>query len=126
MAREGILFVGDQGAIMAGFHGQNPQLFAKGKTRAAVATERLRRRAPDARPAAPASATRLWLEAVQGRRAVARQLPERGGISDAVNLGTVALRAGKKVLFDSENMKITNVPEANKYLVREYRKGWEL
>jgi hypothetical protein len=23
-------------------------------------------------------------------------------------------------------MKVTNVPEANKYLVREYRKGWEL
>jgi hypothetical protein len=38
----------------------------------------------------------------------------------------VALRAGKKVLLDSENMKITNVAEANKYLYREYRKGWEL
>jgi hypothetical protein len=23
-------------------------------------------------------------------------------------------------------MKVTNLPEANKYLVREYRKGWEL
>jgi hypothetical protein len=49
-----------------------------------------------------------------------------GGISDAVTLGTVALRAGKKVLFDSDNMKITNAADANKYLVREYRKGWEL
>jgi hypothetical protein len=38
----------------------------------------------------------------------------------------VALRAGKKVEYDTENMKITNVPEANKFLVREYRKGWEL
>ncbi len=31
MGREGILFVGDEGAILAGFHGQDPQLFAKGK-----------------------------------------------------------------------------------------------
>ena len=31
-----------------------------------------------------------------------------------------------KVAFDSEAMKITNDAGANKYLVREYRKGWEL
>ncbi len=43
-----------------------------------------------------------------------------------MNLGTVALRARKKVLFDSENLKITNVAHANKYLYREYRNGWEL
>jgi hypothetical protein len=41
-------------------------------------------------------------------------------------LGGVALRTGRKVEWDSPNMKITNVPEANKYLVREYRQGWEL
>jgi hypothetical protein len=36
------------------------------------------------------------------------------------------LRAGKKVVFDSETMKVTNAPEAHKYLAREYRPGWEL
>ena len=46
-------------------------------------------------------------------------------ISEAVNLYAVALRTGKRLLYDAENMKITNVPEANKYLSREYRKGWE-
>jgi hypothetical protein len=30
------------------------------------------------------------------------------------------------VLFDSEKMEIANAPAANKYLRREYRKGWEL
>jgi hypothetical protein len=49
-----------------------------------------------------------------------------GSITDAVNLGTVALRARKKVLFDSESMTITNDADANKYLRREYRPGWEL
>jgi hypothetical protein len=33
---------------------------------------------------------------------------------------------GKRLLWDAANAKITNVPEANKYLSREYRKGWEL
>jgi hypothetical protein len=30
------------------------------------------------------------------------------------------------VMYDSENMKITNDEKANQFLTREYRKGWEL
>ena len=47
-------------------------------------------------------------------------------VTEAINLAAVALRAGKRVEYDSENMKITNDDEANLYLTREYRKGWEL
>jgi len=32
--------------------------------------------------------------------------------------------AGKKILYDPANMHVTNVPEANQYLQREYRTGW--
>lgn len=28
--------------------------------------------------------------------------------------------------YDAQNMKFINKPEANPYLTREYRKGWEL
>jgi hypothetical protein len=50
-----------------------------------------------------------------------------GPISDAFNLGAVSLRlGGRKLLFDAANRRVTNVPEANKYLSREYRAGWEL
>jgi transposase len=38
----------------------------------------------------------------------------------------LADRAGQKVAFDGSNMKITNVDAANKYMHRDYRKGWEL
>ena len=43
-------------------------------------------------------------------------------------LGVVALRAGagKKILYDAQNMRITNDPEANQYLTREYRPGWAI
>jgi predicted dehydrogenase len=33
---------------------------------------------------------------------------------------------GKKLEWDVEKMECTNVPEVNKYLKREYRKGWEV
>ena len=46
-------------------------------------------------------------------------------ITEAINLYAVALRTNKMLKYDAENIKITNIPEANKYLNREYRKGWE-
>ncbi len=117
VSREGILFVGESGAILAGFHGQNPRLFAKGKSESLTLEQR---------PAVHGSRHAPWLKAAAGGAPSPGSFLNAGPITDAVNLGAVALRSGSKVLFDSENMKITNVAGANKYLVREYRKGWEL
>ncbi|MBI4874327.1 MAG: Gfo/Idh/MocA family oxidoreductase [Acidobacteria bacterium] len=119
---EGILFVGDQGKIFAGFNGQNPQLFARGKRENLFPPET----PPQGGRRTGGERENLWVPAFKGGPPSPGNFLNAAGISDAVALGTVALRAGKKILFDSENMKITNVPEANKYLVREYRKGWEL
>jgi len=122
---EGILFVGDEGKIFAGFNGQNPQLAAKGKIQPLfpeqAATQPGRRAG-----GGQFDRSTIWLPSFKGGEPSPGSFLNASGISDAVTLGTVSLRAGKKVLFDSENMKITNVAEANKYLVREYRKGWEL
>ena len=40
----------------------------------------------------------------------------------------IALRAGegKKVFYDGANMRVTNAPEVNQFLTREYRAGWSL
>jgi hypothetical protein len=37
----------------------------------------------------------------------------------------VALRTGKKLLYDGVSQKVTNLADANRYLGREYRKGWD-
>ena len=34
--------------------------------------------------------------------------------------------ARKKLLWDGENMKITNLPEANQFVTRKVREGWEI
>jgi hypothetical protein len=38
----------------------------------------------------------------------------------------VAYRTGKKIDWDPVKMRATNAPEADKFIHREYRKGWEL
>ena len=41
-------------------------------------------------------------------------------------LGNVAYRVGQKLQWDPVNLKATNCPEADRFIQREYRKGWTL
>ena len=34
--------------------------------------------------------------------------------------------ARKKLLWDGDSMKITNMDEANQFVTRDYRSGWKL
>jgi predicted dehydrogenase len=122
MEAEGILFVGDEGAVVAGFAGQHPELIARGKREPLPelpAAPRIARNDPRGR-------LHAWLDAVRGGEPSPGNFLNAGAITDAVNLGTVALRAGTKIAFDTERMEVTNVAAANEYLRREYRPGWEL
>jgi predicted dehydrogenase len=50
-----------------------------------------------------------------------------GPLTEMVLLGCVAMRVpGNTIEWDAPNMKIPNMPEAEQYLKREYRKGWSL
>ncbi len=49
-----------------------------------------------------------------------------GLLTETILLGNVAMRAGKKLEWDAENMKFPNSPEAEQFLHFEYRKGWML
>ena len=45
-------------------------------------------------------------------------------LTEFVLLGNLAVRAGKKIEWDAEAGKVTNVPEANDYVMRQPRAGW--
>ena len=63
-----------------------------------------------------------------------------GPLSEVVLLGNVAIRSSllkrsprsnvfigkKQLMYDSKKMIITNLDQANQFLTREYREGWEL
>jgi hypothetical protein len=51
---------------------------------------------------------------------------QSGPMTEAILLGTVALRIpDKKLEWDASAMRFTNDEAANKYLGRKYRKGWK-
>ncbi|MBM4016803.1 MAG: Gfo/Idh/MocA family oxidoreductase [Planctomycetes bacterium] len=49
-----------------------------------------------------------------------------GPMTETVLLGNVAFRAGKKLDWDGPNLKVTNCPEAQQFVRREYRSAWTL
>lgn len=118
---EAMMFVGDKGKILAGFRVENPRLIPERRMQGKSVPETPVRRQRE--PGQISAGMRQWIAACRGGQQSAGSFLNAGPISDAVNLYAVALRTGKKLLYDGE--KITNLPEANKYLSREYRKGFE-
>ncbi len=118
---EGMMFVGDQGKILAGFNVQNPQIISGKKMDNPSAA------APDKRTQVEqtTAALSLFIDACKTGKQYAGNFREAEYITEAINLYSVALRSGHLLKYDPVNYKITNVPEANKYLDREYRQGWD-
>lgn len=69
-----------------------------------------------------------WVEAIKaGKPEIAMSNFDYAGmLTETVLLGNVAIRAGKKLEWDGPNLKASNCPEADKFIKREYRKGWTL
>ena len=118
LTREGMMFVGDKGKIIAGFRGENPLMIPESK----MNYIRKEEEADDDTP----GGNDVWINAFRDKTQPPGSFLYAGPVTETINLGAVALRSGKRVEYDTENMKITNIPEADKYLTREYRKGWEL
>lgn len=116
---EGMMFVGDKGKILAEFRCENPKLIPKTKMSSYIGNQQLPKESEENRD-------NVWIEAFKNKTQSPGSFLYAGPVTETILLGGVALRTGKKVEYDSANMKITNIPEANKFLVREYRKGWEL
>jgi predicted dehydrogenase len=68
-----------------------------------------------------------FVNACLGAEPTASHFMQTGPMSEAIILGTVAIRMPEQVLeWDSEHMQIPNHPEANRLLRRTYRKGWHV
>jgi hypothetical protein len=118
---EGMMFVGDKGKILAGFNVQNPQIIS-GKKMDSPAGMTPERRSQVERTTAALS---LFTDAVRTGKQYPGNFSEAEYITEAINLYAVALRTGRMLKYDAAVQKITNVSDANKYLDREYRTGWD-
>ena len=67
-----------------------------------------------------------WIAACKGGTPALCNFDYAGPLTEAVLLGDVAYRCGKPILWDAAAFKIPGNPDAEKWLSKEYRQGWEL
>jgi predicted dehydrogenase len=114
----GILILGSKGTIMGGGWSQSPRLIPESKMREYG-------RPPQKLPRSPGH-HRDWLNACKGGPKACSDFSYGARLTEFVLLGDVAIRAQKKVLWDGENMKATNAPEAQVFIQEPYRPGFDL
>lgn len=117
----GVLFIGDQGILMHETYGRNPQIFPDSVRERAEAV-------PETHARTESNHRMNWANACKGIEEASSPFSYASRLTEVMLLGIVALRTGqgRTIEYDGEAMEITNVAEANDYLTREYREGWEV
>ncbi|MBM84342.1 MAG: oxidoreductase [Planctomycetaceae bacterium] len=67
-----------------------------------------------------------WIRACKEGTPTTCNFDYSGALTESVLLGNVAYRLGKSLDWDAKALKATNVHEADKYITKEYRRGWEV
>ena len=67
-----------------------------------------------------------WIHACKTGEPTTCDFQYAGWLTEANHLGNVAYRVGQKLLWNSARLRATNTRAADKFIRREYRKGWKL
>lgn len=134
----GVLFTGTKGKLMADCYGANPRLLPTIKMKEKLPAPTIAR--------VPEGHYVQWVNACiagYGKGVTSSPFEFAGPFTESILIGNLAIRSflmknpnlkgwddkylgRKKLLWDAKNMKITNFDEANQFVKREYRDGWNL
>lgn len=134
----GTLFIGTKGKMMSETYSANPKLLPLSKNKDIKVAPKYAR-VPDGAN----GHYKQWVEAAiagYGKQEVSSPFEIAGPLTEALLMANLAIRSfdiqktvndkitypGRytKMLWDNDNMKVTNFDEANQFVKREYRKGW--
>jgi hypothetical protein len=115
----GVLYVGTKGKMHHSSHGGMPQLLPSELHEEAAKVPKTMKRSP--------GHYEEWLAACKGGPKPVSNFDYAGPLTEILLLGILALRSpGRRLEWDSTNMKIKNAPELDSFVHIPYRKGWSL
>lgn len=117
LPQEGLLFVGTKGKILCGFNGANPRLIPESKM------ETFSKNSPPKTLPRSIGHYEEWFRAIRGGETADANFLFTGPLTETFLLGNVAAMTGKTLEWDAANMRVTNVPEADKMIKPEFREG---
>ena len=136
----GILFIGTKGKMMASEYAANPRLLPLSRNQEVKVPRKLER--------VPGSADghyAQWVEgaiAGYGKKQLSSPFDLAGPLTEAILMANLAIRvadmpfprktgngmhypgSNTKLLWDQQNMRVTNFDAANQFVKRQYRAGW--
>ncbi len=118
----GVLYIGDRGMLMHETYGEKPVLIGDGVAERAAAVPVTLPRIIGGRDGHEMN----WIRAIRGQEAISSPFSIAVPLNETMILGMVALRADQPIEYDGGAGRITNVPDANRFLDRQYRKGWSI
>jgi len=131
----GILFIGKKGKILADTYAANPRLLPTDKKHKEVKQKYAR---------VEGGASGHWAQWVEGCLAgygnmeMSSPFEIAGPLTEALLMANLAIRGsdlkvdnkypgrGLKLLWDNNNMRVTNFEDVNQFVKRTYRPGWEV
>jgi predicted dehydrogenase len=130
----GVLYIGEKGKILAGY-AEGPRLIPETKMKEY-------KRPPKTIPRVFQDtyydeATKYevlyidehklnWLQSCKAGKQASAGFDYSGPLTEIVLLGNLAINTGEKLHWDGPNMKVKNLPEADKYINLPYNHGWTL
>ena len=115
----GMIFKGSKGALMCGVYGDSPRLIPETAMQAY-------KRPPKTLARVKGSHEMDWVDAAKAGRQPGAHFGYSGPLTETCLLGNIAKRVDARIEWDAANFKVTNLPDANRYVRAEYRKGWSL
>jgi len=115
----GVIFHGTKGHLMCGVYGDSPRLFP----------EKLMQefqRPPKTLPRVKGTHEMDWVRACKDGTQPGAHFGYSGPLTEICLLGNVATRVDAKIDWDDAGMKVTNLPDANRFIRAEYRAGWTI
>ena len=115
----GSLIKGSKGTIMCGVYGESPRVIPEAKMKDLSLPS-------PSRPREKGTHEQNWVRACKGGQPAGADFAYSGPLTETCLLGNIAKRLDTRILWDAANLKVTNLPEAEKYVRTPYRKGWSL
>jgi len=117
----GQLWIGDQGTMIAGTYGSDPQLSDQTKQAALVA------KPPAVKYPRTEGVYKEWIAAIRGGTQPGSNFAGHAGpLTEMIVLGNLAVRSGRAIELDGDTgaVKSTGIP--SEWLNPRYRSGWSL
>jgi predicted dehydrogenase len=115
----GALFKGTKGKLVGGVYGEDPRLIPESRMKEYKLP-------PRTIPRVEGSHEQDWVRACKAGKQAGADFEYSGLLTEICLLGNIAKRVDSRIEWDGPNMKVTNLPEANKYVRTTYRDGWTL